>query len=73
MRDKEGRERVGYLAYQNGQAVYKHANDPKSLRYTSTNALERIGRALLPGQYAKSDEAARKTQVAAFKTQASNK
>ena len=73
IRDAQGRERVGYLSYKDGQAVYKHGNDPKSLRYTSSNALERIGRALLPGQYAKSDEAARKQSIAAFKAQASNK
>jgi len=72
IRDAEGKERIGYAAKLTGKdgvtkTVYKHANDPKALRYTSSNPLERIGRALMPGRYAAKDEAARKKRVADFK------
>ena len=67
IRDKQGNERIGYLAYKDGKAVYKHANAPKSLQYTSSNPFERIGRAVMPGYYAGKDEAARRSRVAAFK------
>jgi len=44
IRDTSGKERVGYLAYKDGKPVYKTANDPSSLAYTSSNPLERVGR-----------------------------
>ena len=72
IRDAGGKERIGYAAKLTGKdgvtkTVYKHANDPKALRYTSSSPLERIGRALMPGRYAAKDEAARKKRVADFK------
>lgn len=72
IRDAGGKERIGYAAKLTGKdgvtkTVYKHANDPKAQRYTSSNPLERIGRALMPGRYAAKDEAARKKRVADFK------
>ena len=72
IRDADGKERIGYAAKLTGKdgvtkTVYKHANDPKALRYTSSSPLERIGRALMPGRYAAKDEAARKKRVADFK------
>ena len=71
VKDKEGKERVGYLAYKNGKPVYKYANDPKSLQYTSSNPLERLGRTFLPGMYKGKDEEARKRRVAALKASTS--
>jgi hypothetical protein len=65
--DKSGKERVGYKAYKDGKEVYKHANDPKSLQYTSSNPLERIGRTFFPGAYKDSDEAARRKKVQSVK------
>ena len=72
IRDAGGKERIGYAAKLTGKdgvtkTVYKHANDPKAQRYTSSSPLERIGRALMPGRYAAKDEAARKKRVADFK------
>ena len=69
--DKSGKERVGYKAYQGGKEVYKHGADPSSLKYTSSNPLERLGRTLLPGMYKSSDEQARQRRVQAVKTAAS--
>jgi len=71
IKDKEGKERVGYLAYKDGKEVYKHANDPKSLQYTSSNPLERLGRTFLPGMYKGKDEEERKRRVAALKASTS--
>ena len=71
VKDKEGKERVGYLAYKDGKEVFKTANDPKSLQYTSSNPLERLGRTFLPGMYKAKDEEARKNRVAALKASAS--
>jgi len=71
VKDKEGKERVGYLAYKDGKPVYKYANDPKSLQYTSSNPLERLGRTFLPGMYKGKDEEARKRRVAALKASTS--
>ena len=84
VRDASGKERVGYAAVKDGKTVYKTANDPKSLKYTSSNPLERLGRStadagipfvsdFLKSRYAKSDEAARKRKVAAVKASATNK
>ena len=72
IRDADGKERIGYAAKLTGKdgvtkTVYKHANDPRAQRYTSSSPLERIGRALMPGRYAAKDEAARKKRVADFK------
>lgn len=52
-----GKQDVGYLAYKNGQAVYKRAPDPSTLAQTSSNPLERIGRSLFAGAYKQSDAA----------------
>lgn len=71
VKDKEGKERVGYLAYKDGKEVFKTANDPKSLQYTSSNPLERLGRTFLPGMYKAKDEEARKNRVAALKASTS--
>ena len=82
VRDTSGKERVGYLAYKKGKPVYKYGNEPSSLRLTSSNPLERIGRTIaqsnlgpvsdfVKSQYAKSDEATRKKKVAAVKAAAS--
>ena len=71
VKDKEGKERVGYLAYKDGKPVYKYANDPKSLQYTSSNPLERLGRTFLPGMYKGKDEEARKRRVATLKASTS--
>ena len=54
-----GKLATGHLAYKDGKAVYKRAADPSTLAKTSTNPLERIGRTLNPGAYAKSDAAAK--------------
>tara|TARA_B100001094_G_scaffold27674_1_gene23014 strand:+ start:2026 stop:3876 length:1851 start_codon:yes stop_codon:yes gene_type:complete len=83
IRDKSGKERVGYLAYKDGKPVYKTANDPSSLAYTSSNPLERIGRRTadaglpyvsdyLKGHYGRKDDATRKSNVAAQKSRAGN-
>ena len=84
IRDASGKERVGYLAYKDGKPVYKTANDPASLKYTSSNPLERIGRTVaygdygpvsdwLKARYAAGDDAARRAKVAAQKARAGNK
>ena len=83
IRDKSGKERVGYLAYKDGKPVYKTANDPSSLAYTSSNPLERIGRRTagaeipivsdyLKGFYNRSDDKTRKANVAAQRSRAGN-
>ena len=80
---KSGKERVGYLAYKDGKPVYKTANDPSSLAYTSSNPLERVGRrtadagipfvsGLLKGHYGRKDDATRRANVAAQKARAGN-
>ena len=83
VRDASGKERVGYLAYKDGKPVYKTANDPSSLAYTSSSFLERIGRRTadagipkvsdwLKGHYARKDDATRRANVAAQKARAGN-
>jgi len=72
IRDAGGKERIGYAAKLTGKdgvtkTVYKHGNDTRAQRYTSSNPLERIGRALMPDRYAANDEALRKKKVANFK------
>ena len=65
-----GKARVGYLSYKDGKPVYTAPNDPSTLRYTSSNPLERVGRTLgqsgIPGlgnwlntYYSQKDEKAR--------------
>lgn len=49
-----GQSVAGHLAYKGGQAVYKAA---PSAQYTSSNPLERIGRALFAKAYKKHDAA----------------
>ncbi len=83
VRDAKGNERVGYRAYKDGKAVYKHGNDPSSLQYTSSNPLERIGRTvgssgglgpvsdLIKGYYSRKDTATRTANVAAQRSRAS--
>ena len=67
---KTGKARVGYLSYKDGKPVYTAPNDPSTLRYTSSNPVERIGRTLgqsgIPGlgnwlntYYSQKDEKAR--------------
>ena len=84
IRDTSGKERVGYLAYRDGKPVYKTANDPSSLKYTSSNPLERIGRTVAYGnygpvsdwlrsRYAASDDATRRAKVASQKARGGNK
>ena len=84
IRDRSGKERVGYLAYKDGNQVFKTANDPSSLKYTSSNPLERIGRTIASGgygpvsdwlksRYTASDDATRRAKVAAQKARAGNK
>jgi hypothetical protein len=83
VRDANNKERVGYRAFKDGKAVYKHGNDPSSLAYTSSNPLERIGRRTagagvpyvsdyLKGYYNRNDEATRKANVAAQRSRAGN-
>ena len=83
VRDASGKERVGYLAYKDGKPVYKTANDPSSLAYTSSNPLERVGRRTadagvpyvsdwLKGYYGRKDDATRRANVAAQKARAGN-
>ena len=67
IRDKSGKERVGYLVKKGGTYGYKTGTDPSTLAKTSSNPLERIGRTFFPGAYVQSDEAARKKRVAALK------
>ena len=82
VRDKDGNETVGYAAkYTNPKGevktVFKRAADPSTLRYTSSNPLERLGRGFastnLPGagyvkdRYKESDAEVRRKKVAALK------
>jgi hypothetical protein len=55
--------KAGYLAYKGGQATYKTAADPSTLAKTSSNPLERLGRTINPGAYAKQDAAAKAAQL----------
>ena len=82
IKDKTGQERVGYKAFKDGKTVYKHANTPQSLRYTSSNPLERLGRTVaqsnlgpvsdwMKSRYAASDAEARKKKIASVKAAAS--
>ena len=82
IRGKDGKETVGYAAkYTNPKGevktVFKRAADPSTLRYTSSNPLERLGRGFastnLPGagyvkdRYKESDAEVRRKKVAALK------
>ena len=82
IRGKDGKETVGYAAkYTNPKGevktVFKRAADPSTLRYTSSNPLERLGRGFastnLPGagfvkdRYKKNDAEVRRKKVAALK------
>lgn len=76
--DKQGKERIGYAAKLTDSSgktrtVYKHGAPRHSLQYTSSNAIERIGRTLpfLKGYYSRRDEADRAKKVADFKARAS--
>jgi len=76
--DKQGKERIGYAAKLTDKSgktrtVYKHGAPRHSLQYTSSNAIERIGRTLpfLKGYYSRKDEADRAKKVADFKAKAS--
>jgi len=76
--DKQGKERIGYAAKLTDKSgktktVYKHGAPKHSLQYTSSNAIERIGRTLpfLKGYYSRKDEADRAKKVADFKARAS--
>ena len=89
IRDAQGRERVGYASKLTGsdgvtRTVYKHANAPASLAYTSSNPLERVGRRtadsgipwisnFLKKRYAASDEAVRQANVSAQRSRSGNK
>ena len=63
---KDGKQRVGYLSYKDGKPVYTAPNAPSTLRYTSSNPIERIGRSLpfLQGYYANKDETNRQNDIA---------
>jgi len=53
---KTGKKEVGYLAYNNGRAVYKRPDTSnKTLKQTSSNPLERLGRTLFAGAYKEHD------------------
>ena len=83
VRDSGGRERIGYKAVKTGPdgtktTTYKHGSDPKALRYTSSNPLERMGRGIgdsnvpwlsgaLKKYYSNKDETNRKRRVSNFK------
>lgn len=82
VRGKDGKETVGYAAkYTNPKGevktVFKRAADPSTLRYTSSNPLERLGRGFastnLPGagfvkdRYKENDAEVRRKKVAALK------
>ena len=49
---KTGKQETGYLAYKGGKAVYKRADKPGT---GSSNAFERIGRAINPNAYKAND------------------
>ena len=63
---RDGKQRVGYLSYKDGKPVYTAPNDPSTLRYTSSNPIERIGRSMpfLKGYYANKDETNRQNDIA---------
>ena len=63
---RDGKQRVGYLSYKDGKPVYTAPNAPSTLRYTSSNPIERIGRSLpfLQGYYANKDERNRQNDIA---------
>ena len=63
---KDGKQRVGYLSYKDGKPVYTAPNAPSTLRYTSSNPIERIGRSMpfLKGYYANKDETNRQNDIA---------
>tara|TARA_Y100000592_G_scaffold20923_1_gene32174 strand:+ start:587 stop:2350 length:1764 start_codon:yes stop_codon:yes gene_type:complete len=63
---RDGKQRVGYLSYKDGKPVYTAPNAPSTLRYTSSNPIERIGRSLpfLQGYYANKDETNRQNDIA---------
>lgn len=83
VRDSSGRERIGYRTVKTGPdgtqtTTYKHGSDPKALRYTSSNPLERIGRGIgdsnvpwlsgaLKKYYSNKDETNRQRRVSNFK------
>ena len=83
VRDSSGRERIGYKTIKTGPdgtktTTYKHGNDPKALRYTSSNPLERMGRGIgdsnvpwlsgaLKKYYSNKDETNRQRRVSNFK------
>ena len=83
VRDSSGRERIGYKAVKTGPdgtktTTYKHGSDPKALRYTSSNPLERMGRGIgdsnvpwlsgaLKKYYSNKDETNRQRRVSNFK------
>ena len=63
---RDGKQRVGYLSYKDGKPVYTAPNAPSTLRYTSSNPIERIGRSMpfLQGYYANKDERNRQNDIA---------
>ena len=83
VRDSSGRERIGYKTVKTGPdgtktTTYKHGSDPKALRYTSSNPLERMGRGIgdsnvpwlsgaLKKYYSNKDETNRQRRVSNFK------
>ena len=83
IRDSSGRERIGYRTVKTGPdgtktTTYKHGSDPKALRYTSSNPLERMGRGIgdsnvpwlsgaLKKYYSNKDETNRQRRVSNFK------
>lgn len=69
---KTGKQETGYLAYKGGKAVYKRADKPGT---GSSNAFERIGRAINPNAYKANDAklAAQKLNTAKQSDAARNK
>ena len=63
---RDGKQRVGYLSYKDGKPVYTAPNAPSTLRYTSSNPIERIGRSMpfLQGYYSNKDERNRQNDIA---------
>ena len=77
IKDKQGKERIGYAAkltdkQGNVKTVYKHGDSSQARKYTSSNAIERLGRNIpfLQGYYTRKDEADRVKKVADFKAKA---
>jgi len=77
IKDKQGKERIGYAAkltdkQGNVKTVYKHGASSQARKYTSSNAIERLGRNIpfLQGYYTRKDEADRVKKVADFKAKA---